>query len=71
MKFRIVIDIPEETIINYQNWAKDYTDLLDIGNLEEYIGDSIQDQTRWDVEKCELLDRKDLKKLQEQFRKKG
>ena len=70
MKFKVIIDVPEETIINYQEWAKEYTDLLNIANLEEYISDTIQDQTTWEVENSELLDKKDLKKLQEIYRKK-
>ena len=70
MKFRITIDVPEETIINYQQWAKESVDLLDMANLEEYIGDVVQDQTQWEVEKCILLDKKELKKLEEVFRKK-
>ena len=68
MRFRITIDVPEETIINYQQWAKGSVDLLDMANLEEYIGDVVQDQTQWEVEKSDLLDKKDLKKLQEIYR---
>lgn len=69
MKFRLIIDIPEETIVNYQNWSKDFVDLLDESNLEEFIRDSVQDQTQWDVEKCTLLDKKDFNKLREFLKK--
>ena len=51
MKFRLTIDIPEETIINYQKWSKNYVDLLNEETLEEFIRDAVQDQTQWDVEK--------------------
>ncbi len=65
MKFRLIIDIPEETIINYQKWSKSFVDLLDEPLLEEFIRDSVQDQTKWDVEKCTLIDKKDFNKLKE------
>jgi hypothetical protein len=70
MRFNIIIDIPEETVINYQKWAKKYSDLLDKDNLEQFILDTVQDQTQWDVLKCELLDKKDLKILRDFFQTK-
>lgn len=65
MKFRLTIDIPEETIINYQKWSKNYVDLLNEETLEEFIRDAVQDQTQWDVEKCTLIDKKEFRKLKE------
>ena len=69
MKFRLVIDVPEETILNYQRWARDYTDLFDELNLEEFIKDTVQDQTQWDVEQCSLLDKKEFNQLKKVFKK--
>ena len=69
MKFQLVIDVPEETILNYQRWARDYTDLFDELNLEEFIKDTVQDQTQWDVEQCSLLDKKEFNQLKKVFKK--
>ena len=69
MKFRLVIDVPEETILNYQRWAKDYTDLFNELNLEEFIKDTVQDQTQWDVEQCSLLDKKEFNQLKKNIKK--
>ena len=71
MKFRMTIDVPEETIINYQTWAKDYSDLFDVKVLEDFIKDTIEDQTRWEVETCSLIDKKELKSLKEFLQKKS
>jgi len=71
MKFRITIDIPEETIINYSQSSKEFIDLLNEKNLEEFIRDTVQDQTQWDVESCSLIDKKDLKQIRELFKDKS
>ena len=69
MKFRLTIDVPEETIMNYQKESKDYIDIItNTKNLEEFIKSIVEDQITWEEEEILLIDKKEFKKLQEYFR---
>ena len=69
MKFRLTIEVPEETILNYQKESKDYIDIItNTKNLEEFIKSIVEDQITWEVEEILLIDKKEFKKLQEYFR---
>ena len=69
MKFRLIIDVPEETVANYQKESKPYIDLLNnYKNLEDFIKSIIEDQTTWEVEDLSLLDKKEFNKLLDFFK---
>lgn len=69
MKFRLIIDVPEETVISYQKESKPYVDLINnYNNLENFIKSIIEDQTTWEVDELTLFDKKEFKKLQEFYR---
>lgn len=75
MRFNIIIDVPEETILNYQDWTQKHEenlhlDFFDRIELENLIKDMVEEQTSWDIEKCELLDKKELEKVRSQFKRK-
>ena len=75
MKFKITIDIPEETLLIYQEWLnkeekKLDINLFDIKQLQEFIGDMIQEQTQWEVLNCKLIDKIDLKEINKIFNQK-
>lgn len=69
MKFRLTIDVPEETIMNYQKESKNYVDIItNTKNLEEFIKSIVEDQITWEVDEILLIDKKEFKKIQEYFR---
>lgn len=73
MKFNIVIDVPEETILSYHLWTQKYEknlhlDILGEQELESIIKDIVEEQTQWEVDKCQLLDKDDLISLKEAFK---
>lgn len=75
MRFKVIIDVPDETISNYQDWTQKHEenlhiDLFDITELQNLIKDMIEEQTSWDIENCELIDKNGLERLKAAFKKK-
>ena len=68
MKLKLTIDIPTETIVNYQKESLNFVNLLrTMKNLEQFIKSVIEDQTTWEIENITLIDKQEFKKLQEYF----
>ena len=61
MKFRVIIEVPEEMILNYKQWISKQNeeninfDLEKQKSIELLIKDMIEEQTSWDVKNCELI----------------
>ena len=75
MRFRVIIDVPDETISTYHNFTQKHEEnlhlnLLNKPELEKLIKDMIEEQTSWDVLNCDLIDVKDLNRLKEHFKQK-
>ena len=73
MRFKVIIDVPDETIATYHEWTKEHEqnlplDVLEKSQLEDLIQDMIEEQTSWDVETCKLVDEMDLDRLKEWFK---
>ena len=59
MLFKLLIEVPEEMVALYKDHVqknKESINLNDQKIIEDLVKDMIEEQTSWDVQKCELLD---------------
>lgn len=61
MKFKVFLEVPDETIENYKQWILQNNEknininLNNTNAIELMIKDMLEEQTRWEIESCHLI----------------